>query len=214
MRGKITKRSVDALTPTDTPEVVLWDTEIKGFGVRARTGGTKTYILHYRPGGGRSSSLRKFSIGRHGSPWTPNTARIEAKRLLGRVAAGEDPGERKSADRRAMTVAELCDLYLAEGAIHKKASTPASRSRSNSPSHQAAPYSKRAEKLTRADVERMMIDVKTGKAISPHDPNMKRPSGSIPTGGAEPQRNAWLSSLRYCRLPWHAAFGRTTQRTE
>jgi integrase len=184
MRGKITKRSVDALTPTDTPEVVLWDTEIKGFGVRARTGGTKTYILHYRPGGGRSSSLRKFSIGRHGSPWTPNTARIEAKRLLGRVASGEDPGERKSADRRAMTVAELCDLYLAEGAIHKKASTlKADRGRIR---HHIKPLlgSKRAEKLTRADVERMMIDVKTGKAISPHDPNMKRPSGSIPTGGA------------------------------
>lgn len=32
------------------------------------------------------------SIGRHGSPWTPDTARTEAKRLLGLVAGGKDPG--------------------------------------------------------------------------------------------------------------------------
>jgi hypothetical protein len=31
------------------------------------------------------------SIGRHGSPWTPDTARTEAKRLLGVVAGGTDP---------------------------------------------------------------------------------------------------------------------------
>jgi hypothetical protein len=52
---------------------------------------------------------------------TPDTARIQAKRLLGLVASGEDPAQRKSADRRATTVAELCDLYLAEGVAHKKA---------------------------------------------------------------------------------------------
>jgi hypothetical protein len=64
MRGKITKRSVDDLAPKNAPEVVLWDTEIKGFSVRARSSGAKTYILHYRPGGGRSSPLRKLTIGR------------------------------------------------------------------------------------------------------------------------------------------------------
>src|ERR1700733_12033968 len=112
MRGKITKRSVDELAATNAPDVVLWDTEIKGFGGRARSSGTKTYILHYRPGGGRHAPLRKLSIGRHGSPWTPTSARLEAKRLLGRVASGEDPAQVKLADRRAMTVAELCDCYL------------------------------------------------------------------------------------------------------
>ena len=33
MRGKITKRAVDALKPgADGGELVLWDTELKGFG--------------------------------------------------------------------------------------------------------------------------------------------------------------------------------------
>lgn len=33
------------------PKVVLWDTENKGFGLRARRGGAKTCILHYRARG-------------------------------------------------------------------------------------------------------------------------------------------------------------------
>jgi integrase len=183
MRGKITKRSVDDLAPKNTPEVVLWDTEIRGFGLRARSSGAKTYILHYRPGGGRHAPLRKFTIGRHGSPWTPERARLEAKRLLGQVASGEDPAERKSADRRAMTVTELCDLYLAEGATHKKPSTlKADRGRII---HHIKPLlgDRRVEKLTRADIERMMIDVKTGRAIARRNPTQKRPAGSVPTGG-------------------------------
>ncbi|MGA7430128.1 MAG: Arm DNA-binding domain-containing protein, partial [Xanthobacteraceae bacterium] len=115
MRGKITKQAVDALAPTNDADSVLWDSEIRGFGVRVRKGGAKTYILHYRAGAGRRAALRKFTIGRHGSPWTPHEARQEAKRLLGLVAAGQDPAESNSAERIATTIAELCDLYLAEG---------------------------------------------------------------------------------------------------
>ena len=123
MRGKITKRDVDALAPKNGAEAVLWDEEIKGFGVRARTGGGKSYILHYRVGAGRSASLRKLTIGKHCSPWTPNTARTEAKRLLGVVASGQDPAQLRAEERKALTVGELCDLYLSEGASHKKPST-------------------------------------------------------------------------------------------
>ncbi len=68
MRGKITKRAVDALVPRKGDEVVLWDQEVRGFGIRARAGGAKTYILHYRTGTGRGAPLRKVTIGKHGSP--------------------------------------------------------------------------------------------------------------------------------------------------
>ena len=100
MRGKITKQAIDAVDSKADPEVVLWDSEIKGFGLRARHGGAKTYILHYRAGGGRRAPLRKLTIGRHGSPWTPQTARVEAKRLLGLVAAGGDPAKTRTTERR------------------------------------------------------------------------------------------------------------------
>jgi site-specific recombinase XerD len=184
VRGKITKWAVDNLAPKDAAEVVLWDSEIKGFGIRARRGGAKTYILQYRVGAGRNAPLRKLTIGRHGSPWTPQTARVEAKRLLGLVASGQDPAQARSAERRAMTVAELSDLYLAEGATHKKPSTlKADRGRIT---HHIKPLlgQKLVAKITRADIERMMIDVKTGSRASPPPKDSKRPPGSLPTGGA------------------------------
>ena len=46
MRGKVTKRSVDTLKLTaDAAEVTLWDSELKGFGVRLQRGGAKSYVL-------------------------------------------------------------------------------------------------------------------------------------------------------------------------
>jgi Arm DNA-binding domain len=94
MRDKVTKRAVDALKPgPDGKEAVIWDTEVKGFGVRVQRGGTKSYIVHYRVGTGRGAPIRKVTIGQHGSPWTPETARREAKRMLGR-GESDDPADR------------------------------------------------------------------------------------------------------------------------
>jgi integrase len=125
MRGKITKRSVDALkAAADGAEMVLWDSELKGFGVRVQRGGAKSYVLHYRVGTGRGASLRKLTIGRHGSPWAAETARREAKRLLGMVENGGDPAADKTARKVAPTMAELADRFLAEHVDAKrKAST-------------------------------------------------------------------------------------------
>ena len=124
MRGKITKRAVDGIVITGgAAEFILWDTEIKGFGVRLRCGGAKTYILHYRAGKGRAAPLRKITIGKHGSPWTPETARTEAKQLMGQVAGGGDPCRDRAAERKAITLSDLCDLYLnaTKGHAHRAA---------------------------------------------------------------------------------------------
>jgi integrase len=55
---------------------------------------------------------RWHTIGRHGSPWVPDTARAEARKILGAVAGGEDPAAAKHTTRHALTMAELCDRYL------------------------------------------------------------------------------------------------------
>jgi hypothetical protein len=110
----------------DGAEAVLWDSELKGFGARVQRGGAKSYVLHYRAGGGRGAPLRKLTIGRHGSPWTPETARREAKTLLGMIEDGADPAADKMARREAPTIAELAERFLAEHAETKrKASTAA-----------------------------------------------------------------------------------------
>ena len=130
MRGKITKRSVDALkAAADGAETVLWDSELKGFGVRVQRGGAKSYVLHYRVGTGRGAPLRKLTIGRHGSPWTPETARKEAKTLLGMIEDGADPAADKMARREAPTIAELAERFLAEHADAKRKGSTAAEYR-------------------------------------------------------------------------------------
>jgi integrase len=125
MQGKITKRSVDALKPQAGAEVVLWDTEVKGFGVRVQRSNAKSYILHYRAGIGRGAPLRKLTIGRHGSPWTPDQARNEAIRLLGAIKDGADPAASKLARKEAPTMLELADRFLAEHADAKRRASTA-----------------------------------------------------------------------------------------
>lgn len=113
MKAKITIRTVDAMQPPAKGEAMLWDTEIKGFGLRCRASGEKTYILGYRAGaGGRKAPYRKLTMGRHGSPWTPEQARDEAKRLLGQVAQGADPAAVKKELRAAETMTDLAVRFM------------------------------------------------------------------------------------------------------
>jgi integrase len=103
---RIGLREVRALRPNE----IAWDSSCPGFGAR-RQRDAVTYILKYRTSGSRQ---RWHAIGRHGAPWTPETARAEARRLLGEVAKGSDPAADKRAARHALTVGELCDRYLAD----------------------------------------------------------------------------------------------------
>src|SRR5262249_20244818 len=183
MQGKITKRAVDGLVAGADGEIVLWDTEVKGFGIRTRSGGGKSYILHYRLGSCRGAALRKFTIGKHGSPWTPETARTEAKRLLADVAAGRDPATERAEGRNAFNFGELIDLYLSEGATHKKTSTlKADRGRIE---HHLRPLlgKLRADRIGRADIERMRNAVTAGKTADKLEGGEKQRPGSVAKGG-------------------------------
>lgn len=119
---RITKRSVDAIKATGA-RFSVWDAELPGFGVRVGAGGSKTYVLKYRVGGGRSGRTRWGVIGAHGV-LTPDQARDVAKRWLAEVAAGGDPAGDKLARREAPTVAELMAQFLRDHVeVKNKAST-------------------------------------------------------------------------------------------
>jgi integrase len=119
MRGRIGIREVRSLQPG----MVLWDTQVRGFGARRYETDAVIFVLKYRTQVGRQ---RWHRIGRFGSPWTPDEARDEARRLLGDVARGGDPAADKYAKRGAVTVGKLCEAYLGaakSGKLGKKAST-------------------------------------------------------------------------------------------
>jgi integrase len=96
--GKIIKRNVDATHPA-AKDQFLWDDELRGFGLKVTPAGGKVYLIQYRLGG-RGSATRRFTIGAHGNPWTPASARREAERLLIVVKQGGDPASEKVERRR------------------------------------------------------------------------------------------------------------------
>lgn len=45
---KLTKRVVDGLKPRKATEVFVWDSEVKGPGIRIKPSGTRSYLIQYR----------------------------------------------------------------------------------------------------------------------------------------------------------------------
>jgi len=107
---KLTKRAIDTLKP-EAKDFFVWDSQIAGFGVRVMPSGAKSYQAQYRKGG----RTRRVSLGRHGKI-TVDEARRLAKDVMGQVAMGENPAEEIALERRAPTVASLCDRFFREHA--------------------------------------------------------------------------------------------------
>jgi integrase len=147
----------------------IWDAAVAGFGARRQISQSVAYVLFYRTEDGRQ---RWYTIGRHGSPWTPDTARAEAQRLLGKVKNGSDPAALKRSKRQAATVSELCDLYLADAQagrlltrrkVSKKASTLAIDVGRISRHIKPLLGQHKVAAVTREDVDAFMHDVAEGK---------------------------------------------------
>lgn len=97
--ARISKRTVDGLEcEAGSAYAILWDDRLKGFGVKATATGAKSYLVQYRMGG-RDTRVRKVVLGRHGSPYTAESAREHAERLLHDVRGGVDPVEAERASR-------------------------------------------------------------------------------------------------------------------
>jgi integrase len=133
--------------------------------------------LKYRVG----TRQRWHTIGRHGAPWTAEEARKEAMRLLGEIASGNDPGAKREVDRQAATVADLCELYLAEGVATKKPST-VRNDRSRIAAHIKPLLGwRKIREVTRADIERFQRDVAAGRTAADRKTGYR--GRSIVTGG-------------------------------
>jgi integrase len=121
MKARITKRLIDRLE-ADKCDYWVWDETLIGFGVRVRSTGAMTYVAQYTAGNYRHAPIRRVTLARVGEI-TPDQARTEAGKLLGRVAHGGDPAKEKAEDRKAETVGELAKLFLADVEAKKKPRT-------------------------------------------------------------------------------------------
>ena len=103
MSGRLTKKAIDT-APVSDREAYLWDGELRGFGLRIRPSGARSFVYIYRPGGGRAAPKRKVTIGTYGTI-TLEQARAKARRLAGDVAHSRDPALEIRANREARSVA-------------------------------------------------------------------------------------------------------------
>ena len=114
----ISRRTVEALSAGER-EVVFWDHELSGFGVRVYPSGTKVYLVQTRSGG----KSRRITIGRHGV-LTAEQARRKAAQLIARIKAGEEPTRPQSPPDTGPTIAEVAERYMKEHvAVRCKRST-------------------------------------------------------------------------------------------
>ena len=98
---------VDAL-PVEDRDIIYWDADLRGFGVRVYATGSKAYLVQSR---GPAES-RRVSLGRHGVV-PAEEARKRGAEVLARIRAGKDPepGAKQSGEP---TVADLAERYLRE----------------------------------------------------------------------------------------------------
>ena len=108
--SKITKKFVDALEPNPDDDYILWDTELRGFGVRVWPSGKKVYILKYR---NKDDLQRKYTLGAHGA-LTPEQARNLAQQFSADIIKGIDPAALKSEYRDGLTIKDLCERFIAD----------------------------------------------------------------------------------------------------
>jgi integrase len=147
--ARLTRRTVEATKPDASREFVVWDEELKGFGLRVRPSGLRTYVVQYRTGGGRS---RRISLG-SAAVLTPDEARHLARQKLAEVAMGRDPADEKAALRAAATVKDLAERFEREHIATKlKPSTAYTYRRLIKDKILPALRSKKVADLTRDDV--------------------------------------------------------------
>ncbi len=152
--GKLTKRTVDAAAP-EPERYILWDSALKGFGLRIEPSGTKTFLVRYRAAGRK----RFVAIGRFGQ-LTPEQARGLAQETLADVRRGRDPADERRRERAALSVADLTARFLDEHVRAKRKSSTAVHYRSLIdrylvPKHGA----RKAQDFARADLARLHLSL-------------------------------------------------------
>ncbi|MEM9426089.1 MAG: Arm DNA-binding domain-containing protein, partial [Pseudomonadota bacterium] len=106
---KLTRTAVDRIEPAPGKQKLVWDTEIRGFGIRISPGGAKAYIMQRRVNG----TERRVTIGR-ADVISAEAARKKALSLAAQFLDGKDPVVEKRRQRaRSVTLREAFEDYIA-----------------------------------------------------------------------------------------------------
>jgi len=174
MGSGLTKRRIDNTNPHPDRDIRLWDNDPRGFGVRVKSSGVKSFFIQYRSPA--TNKKLRHTIGQYGR-LTLAEARRKAKQLLSDVECnGADPArERRLAKEKALstivTISELCENYMRDawaglvtyrGKPKKKSTLDIDAGRVR---RHIVPVigHKLVPDITKQDVERLFHEVRTGK---------------------------------------------------
>jgi len=168
---KLTKRTVDALQTPDQRHYV-YDDELSGFALSVLPTGRKTFIAHYRVGGGRAGRQRRVTIGVYGKI-TADEARTQAKDILAKAHLGEDVAEKRDEVRASQTVSQLIDAWSKDGVLINRR-TGAARKPVNINSEVALANhhirrllgSRTVDSLIKGDIQRLRAQIATGETTA------------------------------------------------
>ncbi len=155
-RRKLTKEAIQRLRmPEGQSEHTVWDTELKGFGVRLRDGGSRNFIVKFRVGG-RS---RQVTLGPASSEGLAS-ARSAAAKALQDAKAGDDPQAAKSQrhDDARENIGSLIEAYLAQAEKRLRPAT-AREVRRHLLVHCKPLHGRSARSITRADIARRLDEL-------------------------------------------------------
>ncbi len=116
--ARLTKRSVDTILPADR-QFVVFDTDLKGFGLRVLPSGARSWVVEYRPHpGGRGVAKKRITIG-SAATLTPDEARKRAREILAGVSLGSDPSGGRASLRNAVTLGQAWQRYRTSHLVRK-----------------------------------------------------------------------------------------------
>jgi len=156
---KLTDRAVAALVrPANKDDVVIWDDDLPGFGVRLR-GKSKRWLVQYRVDGTQQrreilGDIRKVRL---------EAARKAARQRFAQVELGIDPGAAKRAERVAAAAAQLTLAHVADRYLAAKQATMRSNTHSEAERyftlHWAALRNRPIAEIKRAEIAAQLQDM-------------------------------------------------------
>jgi len=190
--ARLTKRLIESAKADPKKDVRLWDDDPRGFGLRIKSSGVKSFFYQFRSP--ETDSKRRITFAQYGE-LTLDEAREKAKELAREVRHDVDPLAKRRRDRassklKARTVREFCDVYLEDakaglvryrGKPKKESTIEIDEGRIN---RHIKPLlgDKLIPEITKTDVENFMDAVQAGKTATVEK---TKPRGkAVVTGGA------------------------------
>lgn len=198
MRLKLTKKIVEGL-PTSDKDLLTWDSEVPGFGIKVTPKGKRIYFAYYRAASGQQ---RRPKIGEHGV-LTVDQARQIARQWMAQAATGADISKERQDSRDAGTVAALAARYLKEYAASHKKPRSVQTDSANIENH-VLPLigTMRVRDVTRQDIDGVKVSIRDGKTA--RTLTAKKRGRRIVRGGAGIANRvvALVSKMFACAQEW------------